>query len=500
MKRYLLGSAPRLVVRAASILVPRSGRADWTAEWAAELWHVSRLNNNGAPSASPGPLYFSLGAVQDACWIRRDRLLAFITVALHRGSAARCLLALFLLTIAGVAVWFCTPRARGAMSPLPYRSSADLILISSNGYPGTQAPSIPLADYREWTTDTASLYRQIAFYQPATGQIHLRHHSTVTISLAISSDNLLRLLGISGARFPASSANAGDRPRLYLARSVWRRDYRQDPGIFGRVADVAGQSVVIAGVLPDDDWRLPGRIDAWLLEDPQFLAELPPRLKGFVVADIRDAAFPPPRAGWRSMVEMRDGVIRAYACISVDSIALQPIFSFACSLLLALLALPAITALSLGDYPRSREGLHGRLILRRWLFLATKFFLVLTLICFWSSDLAFGPASFDRSTGSGILALTSFLPLLFGFRWILQDQRRRCPVCLRLLSNPARVGQASCNFLGWSGTELICASGHGLLHIPELPTSWFSTQRWLCLDPSWTCLFTDRPPAHAETS
>jgi len=25
----------------------------------------------------------------------------------------------------------------------------------------------------------------------------------------------------------------------------------------------------------------------------------------------------------------------------------------------------------------------------------------------------------------------------------------------------------------------------GLLHIPEMPTSWFRTQRWLYLDPSW---------------
>ena len=32
---------------------------------------------------------------------------------------------------------------------------------------------------------------------------------------------------------------------------------------------------------------------------------------------------------------------------------------------------------------------------------------------------------------------------------------------------------------------------HGLLHIPEIPTSWFSTQRWLYLDPSWSSLFTD---------
>jgi hypothetical protein len=80
---------------------------------------------------------------------------------------------------------------------------------------------------------------------------------------------------------------------------------------------------------------------------------------------------------------------------------------------------------------------------------------------------------------------------LFGLRWVLRDQRQRCPVCLRRLTHPAHVGEASRSFLAWNGTELICAGGHGLLHIPEIQTSWFSTQRWLYLDPSWDVLFAD---------
>jgi hypothetical protein len=72
----------------------------------------------------------------------------------------------------------------------------------------------------------------------------------------------------------------------------------------------------------------------------------------------------------------------------------------------------------------------------------------------------------------------------------IRGQRQRCPVCLGMLTHPARVGEPSRNFLAWNGTELLCAGGHGLLHIPEISTSWFSTQRWLYLDPSWESLFT----------
>jgi hypothetical protein len=86
------------------------------------------------------------------------------------------------------------------------------------------------------------------------------------------------------------------------------------------------------------------------------------------------------------------------------------------------------------------------------------------------------------------------LGYILGFRWLLIDQRRRCPVCLRILTNPTRIGHASRTFLEWYGTELICRKGHGLLHIPEIPGSCYGPQRWLYLDPSWRSLFEDGVP------
>jgi len=103
--------------------------------------------------------------------------------------------------------------------------------------------------------------------------------------------------------------------------------------------------------------------------------------------------------------------------------------------------------------------------------------------------LAFLNPSMNPASSIYIQFATSFLALLFSFRWALRDQRRRCPVCLRLLTHPARVGHASRSFLAWHGTEFMCGKGHGLLHVPEMATTWFSTQRWLCLDSSWKGLF-----------
>lgn len=57
------------------------------------------------------------------------------------------------------------------------------------------------------------------------------------------------------------------------------------------------------------------------------------------------------------------------------------------------------------------------------------------------------------------------------------------------MTHPVEVGQPSRIFLAWNGTELACERGHTLLHIPEIPTSWFGAQRWVCLDGSWQFLF-----------
>ena len=84
--------------------------------------------------------------------------------------------------------------------------------------------------------------------------------------------------------------------------------------------------------------------------------------------------------------------------------------------------------------------------------------------------------------------------LIFVLRWAVRDQGNRCPVCLRTLANPVRVGQAAGYFLEWNCTESVCLQGHGMLYVPACRTSWFDTPRWLYLDASWST-----PPEPAET-
>lgn len=148
---------------------------------------------------------------------------------------------------------------------------------------------------------------------------------------------------------------------------------------------------------------------------------------------------------------------------------------------IALLILPAITTLSIGECPATR---HSRaLSVRRWLFLAIKIVLILAIVFCGSLDL--GPIV----ASPGFRPYATLIGYILAFRWTLADQRRRCPVCLELLRNPVRIGQPSHIMLDWYGTELMCSRGHGLLHTAETPTSSYGAQQWLSLDPSWRSLF-----------
>ena len=489
MKRGWFDAAvARMNVRAASLLVPHRDRGNWTAEWIGEIHHLCHVRpGEMSGEGQADPLEFSLGAYQDALWICCERMRADGLPAWRSGSPVRCGAGLGTAALAALIVCMTLPGARNALLRVPWRNTANLVLISSDGYAGTQSPSIAFADYEEWTTDTANLFTAIAFYRPAVKGVYVAHHETTHLAVAQASGNLLQVLGVQANRAMASGRD--EESRLVLRRSAWRRLYQSDPQLVGRTADIDGRRVLIAGIVPDSAWRLPGSIDAVLLEDGASLAAMPAQTRGFVIARIRDSAFPAPRGGWRTMVESRYGVERKFDCISVTHLLGQPFFVFLFALLMASLALPATTALPLGDYPRRRDHLPLRVNAQRWAFLLVKFALVLAMVDLFSGGLAYGLFGSNAVTALYVQLATAFPALLFGFRWTLQDQRRRCPECLRVLSNPARVGQASCNFLSWNGTELFCMRGHGLLHIPEMPTSWFSTQRWLCLDSSWRSLF-----------
>jgi hypothetical protein len=81
--------------------------------------------------------------------------------------------------------------------------------------------------------------------------------------------------------------------------------------------------------------------------------------------------------------------------------------------------------------------------------------------------------------GATVVFLGGFGPAVI---WVFDDQRRRCPVCLRRLARPVTMGSWASMFEP-ATTEFLCDEGHGALSLAENENS--DGDRWVALDASW---------------
>lgn len=130
---------------------------------------------------------------------------------------------------------------------------------------------------------------------------------------------------------------------------------------------------------------------------------------------------------------------------------------------LSLLVLVTLDPLAQSEPPSNGHKRSVSIRLRWWAFLAIKIALLPLIALFVTAPIA---AIFPPAAGIFLVGL------IFGFRWALADQQRRCPVCLHLLSDPIQIGNAAHTLFRSYGTELGCSQGHGPFHVPGTATSW----------------------------
>jgi hypothetical protein len=433
---------------------------------------------------------FCLGAFQDALCLKRDFGEKRVPLATTRGSAAQCMLFLAAVAAVSFGVALFAPGVRSLVLSTRYRVPRNLTMIQSARYSNDSVPTIPAEQFQMWKRRKQQIFDGFAFYQVVEKPVASTSHAHAAIRIARASSNLFELLRLP-LRFASESGSAhSGMARLILSDALWKKEFGADPHVAGRTVQVGVGEAVVSGVAAAGSWMLPGKVDAWLLEPD---GESAPEGAGFVVAHLTPLAEQGRWSErWSISAPKPDGTFDDFLCVSLADRTRKPWDLFLFAVLLAFLSLPATTSLPLGEYRLSSRRLSWSTRLRRWSFLGGKIILLLPIVYFGSLDLAYLPTTLDTLSSEYIQLVSSFSICLFGLRWVLRDQRQRCPMCLGKLTHPARVGQPSRNFLAWNGTELICVSGHGLLHVPEIPTSWFSTQRWMYLDPSWEILFPER--------
>lgn len=478
------------VLGCASLLVPASRRREWRREWRAELWHVRQARvpaGQLSPQVEREVACFCLGAFQDALFLRWHFGERMKPLQPLRGSPAKCLLFLTATLAAFCGLSFLIPGVRVARALAWNQAYEGAVLIRNAQATNDASASISARQFRKWADGKSKYFDDFAFYRIANRPVDLGSPQTGSWRIAYATCNLFSLLGVPLRFTSPSTGGDKDLRDVVLSDRLWRQQFHANPGIVGSVLHMNGRRFRIAGIAPRGSWRLPQKVDAWLLEPD---SAVQPGSTGFLVAHLSAAGR---SEMWAPRILIKtQGPHHSeldLLGISLDDKAPPPWASFVLGALLALLALPATASVSMSEYGLISHKFPWSKTLRRWRFLAAKIVLFLSIAYFASLDLAYAWTTIFSPASVYLHLTSSFLICLVGLGWACRDQRQRCPVCLHRVTHPAQVGAASQTFLEWSGTELICAGGHTLLHIPALPTSWFSAQRWLFLDGSWDFLF-----------
>jgi hypothetical protein len=440
----------------ASLLVPRRRRAEWSQEWRTESWYVLRecfSETSANPRSIREATRFCMGAYQDAIWFRRRSWQEQLLFARTRTSPSLCLLLLigtFFLTW-GIA--HISPRVAAGMSRIqvyPWR-------MSDTGAAPCDCP-FELSVGRRSLRNTQQLFDGFSHYKITQEAVWSEDMPATQWTVAQARSDFFDVLHLS-VRLTDGGTRAPDRlPRVVLSQDTWLRQFGGKPHIAGAKLHVGSVNAIVAGVAFGGSTVLPGGAKAWLLDSDSQVGN---GKSEFVVGHLSSGGY---------FDDGRWG-------LSVGGI------------LLAFLVLPFVRRLSIGEYG---SGSHKPSLARRgrfWTFLFAKITILLAIVYYTSLDLGcLLVQPFSRSSDY-IQAASAVALCLLGLGWAFRDQQRRCPICLRRMAHPVEVGQPSQTFLGWNGTELVCERGHTLLHIPETRTSWFSSQRWVCLDGSWQFLF-----------
>lgn len=482
----------RALLYSASLLVPKSGREEWRREWFAELWHVRqsfvRIDETFTLQAEREITQFCLGAFPDAFCLRTRPGSHAATVHVH-GSAGQTLLWLAAIAAICCIISQLLPGVQAENEATHIQIPSNVLLIGDVDAPAMR-PSISKGLFQQWRISRQRFFDDMAFYRMSHETID-RGRRSASWNVAHATANLFPVLGLPIDLADRDVADP-DVPAVILSRGVWMRDFGGDAQVTGRILMLNKGRVRIAGVAPAGSWHLPGSPDVWLLESGTATGSNFATTNGFVIARLseRGAAEWEGRGSSIAARDRQDNAMDLFGLpIAVPVEGPWNIYQFA--LFLAVLALPAVTSVSLGESQISEHRPSRRQRAWRFLFLIAKFNLIAVIGFYASLIVAYASTPEYSGFAECLQLFACFAICLAGFRWAVADQRQRCPMCLRRVTNPATVGLASRTFLGWNGTEMICMGGHALLHVPSLPTSWFSGERWLYLDSSWEFLFAD---------
>jgi hypothetical protein len=490
----------RIILHAASWIVPRRLRVEWRREWEAELAYASQISHEKIFTLPQvGLRQRCCGAFLDAAWYRLNQE----DLRRSREQWARTPgFALFMLT--SVLFLLVTssgylPRMRSILMAPPYADSQRMVTVSRTGIVDSRQWVVPYSWVKIWRRNSRAVEGVAAYSaSPQAALVAIGGERRNVDSVRVE-PGLLQIFGVKpvlGDSFAPAASNC--RICLVLTYQAWQGSFAGNSHILQRKATIDGQEAVIVGVLPERFWFPSHDVGVLRWGDENSFSGITPV---GVVVRLRPGVTER-RAEWELQRSIANGTGEAFSGSSIQVWLLQervrqPLISYMFALGISLLVMTTVLWSGRLNLLSQRKGI--RAVCRWWIFFATKTSLLLVMLLAGVVEFTAEPYIFPKGTVTLILESGSLwifsVGCVFVLWWSLIDQQERCRACLQRLSLPAEIGSSGCMLLSWAGTELVCAQGHGLLHVTETDVCWLEPAQWTQLDESWEPLFAGNPGA-----
>jgi hypothetical protein len=458
-------------------LVPVSRREDWQQEWLGELWYrwnaLSSLGQFNLRAALQ--LYFcSFGCFQDA-WASEERWTA---VHAHFRAPGFCA-ALLAVGLTCVALGSgCFPTTRTILAGLPFANGDRVAFVSRTGRLEGIRRGIPNQLAVFWLRQSQLLEDVAACSIDRAASVAVGS-AAHRVSFLDGTQNLLDLIGQPVPDDIRRSLAAGQ-PVVFLSYAFWQHELHSNPKVVGTELHRNQRRYLVAGILPANFWFLSPSIQIYGLRDKPIS-----ELDTLVVRSRPDVTAHQLEDELLQTADKNDTPFTRTApqVVFLPDAVRSPLWIFGSSFFIGIILVCVAHSSRFhrrdADHPRMANGNW-----RWWFFLAIKILAALLLVFTMGLETIVGLNRQLASEALGGPALLWFYTVgcsivLFG---AIADQQARCRVCLQCLAYPIRIGCPGCLFLDWSGTELLCPDGHGVLYVPHHVSCWDEAERWVALE------------------
>ncbi len=484
--RYCAG-----MISLAARLVPGMQRQDWEREWLAEIWHRWQFLLHAGEWNRRESLRLirnCMGAFADAAWHLTSEGTVQSSARERLRSPWMCLAGLAALSML-LAIATSGLAATRSLFTLQGSAASDrLFFIWRHPNAGGGDQGLP--------SDLAPAWRQRSHLLESVTGFTIGHQ---TVRSAAAKSTRLLVINTERNLFQTLEAHPAlgsvpEQAGVVLTDAMWTSLFHRNAAVVGAPVQIGRESYRVAGVLPAC-FRFLTREPAIYLLQPFIPAY--PATSVMVVARVKPGVSA--KQLDRELTKIGEDATYYFfkyelRYASLSTAIWTPVRVFGIALFVSTLIVIAGCKVRMRRLRLAFKARNRPASLKRACFFAAKAALALAFVFLagleWSRpESAVVFASQDPANGPFLMWLY-ILGSMGALSWSLADQRARCRVCLRLLCFPVRIGCPGCLLLDWSGTELLCTEGHGVLHVPHLAASWDEeSDRWISLDESWQELF-----------